>query len=453
MLLRDTARLGISLTDLEKAYPPAFAREVGEKGIFERQGKLFYDSAHAYSRRLINHLDANKRRLSIPGLYVQTREFVRSDGTFDRVLCAFSGVVLTTEQEIQVLQLVAEWYNQHPFPVQTRTGFRWESFFGFGSVPEKRTVRRGSGIIATLDAAEKTTRPDTVKTLAFNRLGLRTVPEVVYRFPNLEELDLSKNALNELPARLTADIPSLRRLSLLYNAIPNDSVFVTPNKHLLALNLQGNKLTRVPKQVRNNRRLESLWLGNNQLAEIDIRTLRRLRHLNDLNLYNAGLKTLPKGLGKLKRLIVLDLYHNRLTELPRQLSRLKQLEQLAIAHNDLSALPASLARLSRLQKLYAHHNRISQLPDTFYGLKQLRILDLGYNWVTVAPAVLASLPMLEELDLNNNNLQELSTELGGMTSLKKLYLRSNPVTRSDVTASPYAAVIRKLEANKTEVFY
>ncbi len=50
-----------------------------------------------------------------------------------------------------------------------------------------RTVRRGPGIIRTLEAALKTARPDTVKMLAFNQLDLKNVPDIVYQFPNLEE--------------------------------------------------------------------------------------------------------------------------------------------------------------------------------------------------------------------------------------------------------------------------
>ena len=81
------------------------------------------------------------------------------------------------------------------------------------------------------------------------------------------------------------------------------------------------------------------------------------------------------------------------------------------------------------------------------------MLDLGYNWFTVPPAVLASLPALEELDLSNNNVQELPPSLGGLKGLKKLYLRSNPLTRTDAKAGPYAPVLNQLEANNTEVFY
>ena len=453
VLLRDTTRLNLSLADLEKKYPPALAKVAGEQGVFARQGKLFLDTTHAMSQRFFRFVEQNKRRLPLLGVMVQTEEFVRPDGSYDRVFCEFSGKELTDQQEIQLLQFVAEWYGQHPFPLKTKTGFRWSSMMFLGSLPPSRTVRRGPGLISTLEAAQKTTRPDTVTKLAFNQLDLKNVPDIVYKFPNLEELDLSKNALNELPARLTADIPTLKRLSLLYNAIPTDSVFITPNKHLLALNLQGNKLTKVPRSIRHNRRLESLWLGNNNLTNLDVKTLRRLRWLSDLNLYSAGLTTLPKTIGRLKRITVLDLYYNKLRELPRQMGKMKGLEQLAVAYNDLSQLPPSLAKLRRLQVLYAHHNRISQLPDEFAKLENLRILDIGYNWFTVTPAVLPLLSALEELDLNNNNLQELSPSLSRLKGLKKLYLRSNPLTREDAKAGPYAPIIQQLEANKTEVFY
>ncbi len=476
LMIRDTAQFNVSPTQLAQIYPPALDRVSARQGVASRQqgafsgrSKVFLDSINARSQRFYLYTEANKRRLPLRGVAVQTDEFIRPDGSYAWVFCRFFPtiserkgtitigrptveLVLTPTQQDSLLRIVADWYQQHPFPLPTTAGFRWDGFAQLGSIPQPRKARTGPGIISTLEAAQKTERPDTVTTLAFNQLDLLTVPDVVYRFPKLEELDLSKNGLHELPARVT-EIPTLKRLSLLQNSIPNDSVFITPNKHLLALNLQGNRLTRVPQSVRQNRRLESLWLGNNKLTELDVRTLRRLRRLDDLNLYNAGLTTLPKQIGRMKRLKVLDLYYNKFTELPRQVGRMKRLEQLAVAYNDLSQLPASLAKLRRLQVLFAHHNRISQLPTEFERLRNLRVLDLGYNWFTVPPAVLASLPALEELDLSNNNVQELPPSLGGLKGLKKLYLRSNPLTRTDAKAGPYAPVLNQLEANNTEVFY
>ena len=107
----------------------------------------------------------------------------------------------------------------------------------------------------------------------------------MYRFPNLIELDLSKNTIKTLPARLTTNLPKLERLSLLYNALTNDSLFFAANKHLKALNIQGNQLTILPVSIRKNRRIESLWAGNNGLKTVDFRGLRRLSSYSKVILY------------------------------------------------------------------------------------------------------------------------------------------------------------------------
>ena len=106
-----------------------------------------------------------------------------------------------------------------------------------------------------------------------------------------------------------------------------------------------------------------------------------------------------------------------------------------------------------MKQLYAHHNRISQLPDDFSKLLHLHILDLGYNWFTVVPDVLRSLPALEELDLNNNNLQEFPDVLLALKNLKRVHMGSNPLFGREAMSSPYAPLIKQLEANKTQVTY
>ncbi|QJD80753.1 leucine-rich repeat domain-containing protein [Spirosoma rhododendri] len=454
-LLRDTIRLGVSPHDLRQRYPQALAKTEKErpKAVFTGRPRQYFDTVNALSQRFYRFMDARKKRIPVQGIGVETQEFVNPDGTYDRVFCQFSSDTLTSEQEIALLSLIADWYAANPFPLKTKAGFWQQHYTQVGTPKPKRTVHRGPGVINSLAAARQTTRPDTVKVVALNQLDLTRIPDEVYRFPNLEELDLSRNALTQLPARLTADLPRLRRLTVLHNAIPDDSVFFTKNTHLRALTLQGNLLTRIPASVRLNRRLESLWMGNNNLNEFNTKPLHRLRRLTDLNLYNAGLNTLPSSVKRLRHLTVLDLYYNKLTALPKQLGKLKRLEQLALSHNDLTELPSALARLRHLQQLYAHHNRISQLPATFSQLRTLRVLNLGYNWITVAPPILADLPALSELDLNNNNIQEFPTVLNSIKTLKRVYLGSNPLFGSEAMSSPYAPQIQQLQARQTEVFY
>ena len=388
--------------------------------------------------------------------YMQTEVFFRADGRAERLHYQYviknNRPSAKTEQPF--LALLAEYLTSRPLPVSS--SLVWAPFrLGSGlsiAPPSVRTTPRGTGVLGDLTTAARTTRPDTVKTVSLAGLELERVPDVLQRFVNAGEINLGNNYLTSLPAWLTA-LPKLQRLNLMSNRLQADSVFFTQNKVVTSINLQKNSLTRIPSSVRLNRRLESLWLGNNDLSELNLDALRRLRRLNDLNLYNTGLTHLPKIVRQLKHVKVLDLYYNNLTQLPRQLTRMKRLEQLALAHNKLTELSPSLARLRRLRTLFVHHNRLTHLPVEWAGLKNLTTLDLGYNSFTVAPGVLGSLPMLEELALNNNNLQEFPTVLLAIKSLKRVYLSSNPLFGHEAMASPYAAQIKQLEDRQTQVTY
>ncbi|WP_128543770.1 leucine-rich repeat domain-containing protein [Larkinella soli] len=349
--------------------------------------------------------------------------------------------------------LVCRWMADYRLPVTVERPFRLGMNVPIGKlVSAPRRPRRGPGIMATLEDARKTDRPDTVRLLALNSLGLNTVPEEIYRFPNLEDLDLSNNALTKIPAKVFG-IPKLRQLNLTGNPLGNEGLKGVPNDHLKVLNLQRTGLTTIPKAILENRGLTSLWLGYNDLSKgLDIRLLRRLRHLNDLNLYRSNLSELPSSLGRLKRLEVLDLYYNQIRGLPEKLSRLRRLQQLAVSHNRLAALPKRIGKLRSLHTLYTHHNSLSALPKSIRKLRKLQILDISDNAFTQIPDHLAGLSALEDLNLGHNRLAQLPPSLGRLKNLRKLYLRGNPALDGN-QATAALPVIRQLEGNRTEVQY
>ncbi|WP_460971952.1 leucine-rich repeat domain-containing protein [Spirosoma migulaei] len=441
----------VNYKTLRKNYPPA----VGPREQATLRDLTFQKLTEDYWSDFRRFLKKRNFRPDSSIIW-NTEVFFKADGHADWLLYQYqrNNKRLAPEKEETLIALLTEYLNQHPLPVSST--LVWSPFrLGSGLFilgPASRTTPKGPGVIGTLAAASQTTRPDTVKTIAFSGLELEQVPEVIYRFTNVEEINLGHNYLTALPARLTA-LPKLKRLNLMSNRLQEDSVFFTRNKVVKSINLQRNSLTDVPASVRQNRRLESLWLGNNDLANLTIKPLRSLHRLNDVNLYNVGLSQLPKDIGRLKHVKVMDLYYNKFTELPRQLGRMKRLEQLAIAHNNLKEIPASLAKLRRLQVLFAHHNHISQLPTKFQRLQHLHVLDLGYNELIVAPNVLGALPELEELSLNNNNLQEFPSVLLSIKNLKRVYMGSNPLWGREAMTSPYASQIKQLEANNTQVTY
>lgn len=330
--------------------------------------------------------------------------------------------------------------------------FSFSGMFSTGRPQMARTVRTGDSLVGSLELAASTVDTLRIKNLILDQSDLTEVPyALIYRFPNLEYLDLHDNKLTALNLDM-ARLPKLENLDLRFNKFNQDKIALTKNKSLKILNLQGNSLTDTPDAARASKRLESLWLGGNKNLALDNRSFRRLRRVRDLNFYGCDLTTLPNGLRKLRRLEVLDLYYNKLAYLPKPVTKLKKLTHLAVANNELMALPDRINRLKRLQVLYAHHNHLGHLPERAARLKNLNLLDLGYNLYSEFPKEIAALPNLRELDLSGNQLTSFPPPLSELKYLEKLYLRGNPFLR-DETAQAYLPFIKKLEANPTEVFY
>ncbi len=325
-------------------------------------------------------------------------------------------------------------------------------FIRHGQPPTTRSERKGDSLISSLEAARAIVDTLRIKALHLHQLDLAEVPyDLIYRFPNLETLDLQKNKLTELNLDL-GKLPKLKQLDVHTNELTTTSLRLTENRTLKILNLHSNRLTDVPAAARACKQLESLWIGGNKDLKLSNKSFRKLRTVSDLNLYKCGLSTLPRGMRKLRDLEVLDLYYNAFTELPRTITNLKKLNQLAVSNNQLTALPTRLYRLKRLQVLYAHHNHLSTLPDRMTRMGNLYLLDLGYNFYSTLPQEVLALTSLRELDLSGNNFTSFPSQLSEVPYLEKLHLRGNPFLKHEKEQA-YLPYIKKLEKNPTEVFY
>lgn len=323
-------------------------------------------------------------------------------------------------------------------------------FVSFFTRPAKEVAKKDSVVngLAEAMAAKDTLK---VKTLALGQNLLTAVPDVIYRFPNLEELFLSDNDIETVNLDM-ARLPKLRHLDLSKNIIKDNGIAISKNKSLQLLNLQKNFVTDIPRAARNCKKLETLWLGNNRISGLSNASFRKLKPVKDLNFYKAEIAVLPRGIRKMRRLEVLDLYYNKLETLPKSVTRLKRLTHLAVSHNQLSELPARIDRMKRVHTIYAHHNHLSKLPDRITRMQSLRIVDLGYNWLTTFPAQLAAFTNLEELDLSANNFPDFPVQLLQIRKLDKLHLRGNPFLGEDAERK-YSEQLSQLKKKNIEVFY
>lgn len=363
-------------------------------------------------------------------------------GKEDKISNTIFRDTLSNEQKSVFVNIAEDFCKTYKLPLKNQLGnFSITTNIYFGK--EQRKTRKN--VISTIELAESCTKPDTVKTLILNKLYLETFPEVVFKFKNLEKLDLSDNYIEQVPSKVW-QLKSLKFLSLSGNYIDYADFKFKRNKHLKDLNLQYTVMTKMPKSLRKNKNLEILFLGNNRinLAKNDF---KKMTHLKALNLYNIRTSYLPKSISKLSNLEELDLYYNELKSLPKEICALKNLKTLALSNNELWNLPKEINQLTNLQMLYAHHNRLNSLPT----LPNLKLLDIGYNLFKVFPEQVYEITNLEEFDITNNQVNDVPEKLLSLEKLQKVYFRGNGFMKENEKSKELSKLVSNLEERKVLV--
>ncbi|KAK1896845.1 Toll-like receptor 13 [Dissostichus eleginoides] len=148
-------------------------------------------------------------------------------------------------------------------------------------------------------------------------------------------------------------------------------------------------------------------------------------HLSELDLSNTYMRELPEGkIRFMKQLRFLTLQCNLLTKVPDDIQSLSSLKILNLGDNLISDLSCNdFINTTGLTELYLDSNHIVKLDRcVFENLNELNILDLSDNLLwTLGGVFKKGLPRLEFLDLSKNNLIILENEdfqaLGSLTFL------------------------------------
>jgi Leucine-rich repeat (LRR) protein len=434
-----------------KEYPPLVSILSGGKindfkSYDVESKKIMYDYLKFARQQNIRFTDFSKT------LYLPFELFFNEKGEIDYFVYGYGKVVfnnrkfisdsLNVEENKIFIDLSEDFCKNYKFkPKGVNEKFSINLGLNFGKEPRKASKKS----ISTIELAEKCDQPDTVKSLMLNKLYLESFPEVVFRFKNLEELDISDNYIEEISNKIW-DLKYLKFLSLSGNQIDFESFSFKRNKHLKDLNLQFTGMEKLPKSLKRNKKLEILFLGNNRIV-MKNGDFKRLKTLKVLNLYNLKISFLPKSIGKLKSLEELDLYHNELKNLPSEICRLNNLKTLAVANNQLWDLPKEINQMTKLQTIYAHHNRLNTLPN----LPNLKLLDVGYNLFKVFPEQVYELKNLEEFDITNNQIKDIPDKLLALKNLQKVYFHGNEFMKSNEKSKELLKIVAELEERQVLV--
>jgi len=140
---------------------------------------------------------------------------------------------------------------------------------------------------------------------------------------------------------------------------------------LVSLNLCGNGMQLIPKQISQLTSLEVLVLSNNRI-EVIPPEISKLTRLRELYLSFNLIRSVPKDISTLTNLTDFGIGNNRLREVPPELGLLTNLKYLNLTNEQLQSVPSELSGLLRLQEIRLAECQIDNVLKVFSSLPKLR---------------------------------------------------------------------------------
>ncbi|XP_053674822.1 uncharacterized protein LOC128725126 [Anopheles nili] len=185
---------------------------------------------------------------------------------------------------------------------------------------------------------------DELRYLNVNQNQIYILPSTVFSaLRSLRSLDLSNNLMRSLPNSIFANQYNLVRLHLDATNLETLSNWVSRNNHT------------VNKEVLRNLRYLSIR-NNTRLKEIEPCVFRNVPSLETLLLSNNRLTSLPKEIGELRRLRYLDVGSNYIMYIPEQIRTLHELQYANFLDNDYGCDCHMYWILSWIDELQAENN-------------------------------------------------------------------------------------------------
>jgi Leucine-rich repeat (LRR) protein len=234
-----------------------------------------------------------------------------------------------------------------------------------------------------LETYQLLARIPTLRHFDFSAHSLRAVPEGLHLLHQVKSMDLSFNALAQLPENF-AELQGLERL------------------HLGLVSSQVEAVVQFPEVVFQLRALQSLEVsGNCEQVPDRFAELPRLKRLA----LHLRIESLPPGIAKLA-LTKLDLSHCLLTSLPEGIDKMKTLMVLNLGANQ---FPRGYieryfkhASFPNLRYLGLRFYEMDELAQAFCNSAQLEFLDIKECGLKTEPKCLSQFKQLCHLDNQGN---------------------------------------------------
>ena len=211
------------------------------------------------------------------------------------------------------------------------------------------------------------------------------------------------------------------------NIIQNnwESLNISMLSELVQLKANENNLKCVYAESTAPKRLELIFLGDNQFENCSFRWLSEITTIELLYLYNSQQKAFPNVTQSATSVTGIHIQQNDISEIPQDLlNGFTALEILNIGTNALLSIP--LMRQSPISKLSAQKNMLQHFPDLSGAMNNtLQKLYLDNNQIKmICHDDIHMLHALETLTLNKNEIKSV-VSLTMLSNLGSVDLRAN----------------------------
>ena len=178
---------------------------------------------------------------------------------------------------------------------------------------------------------------------------------------------------------------------------------------LTYLNLSKNKITAIPKSLKNLKNLNHLNFSDNKVKIGVPEWMASLSNLTHLDLSRNNISSISKTIEAFQKLTYLNLSLNYITQLPDYIWNLGKLSHLDLSGNNISRISPTIRKAKNLTYLDVANNRITELPESIGNLRNLIHLDLfGNKNVKFLPKSIFNLSNLRYLDVRCTSIVPLS---------------------------------------------
>ncbi|KAI3330142.1 hypothetical protein F4824DRAFT_479590 [Ustulina deusta] len=284
---------------------------------------------------------------------------------------------------------------------------------------------------------------------------LISLPLGLRRLHQLTSLNLTSNKLTNNCLEIIAQCTNLRDLKLGNNLLygPMEDFFILENLEIL--DLHGNNISALPREVDRMKRLRILNLDENVLESLPFRSLSALP-LSELHVRKNKLTgtLIEPGVRSLPQLQTLDCSSNQLSYLvspdAKQPLSLPSLHQLTVSMNRLKSLP-DMSSWDSIHTINADDNSISAFPEGFTSRDTLRHAGFSSNDIRIIPPEMARMGSLAMLRITGNPLRDKKfTSLTTEDLKDALLTRLEPLPSAEVGGvENFANGIDSIGANVT----